>query len=323
LSSGMWAEKYRPQILDEIMNQTEIVSRLKNFVKDRNLPHLLLVGPAGTGKTTSIVALAHDLYGPSYRSYILELNASDERGINVIRDKVKNFARTSAIASDVSFKILIMDEADSLTSAAQHALRRTMEIYTRTCRFCLIGNYSENIIEPIQSRCSVFRYSPLSEADSKEWVRIIAAKESVNLLEEGLDAIYEASSGDLRKATNLLQAAAATQGGEVDDIAIYSVLGRVSPGKVREMIGLGLKGDFLDAREVLRGLLIDEGLAAVDIIRIVYSEVMRLNIPERQKVSLSDAIGEVDYRLTQGARAEIQLSTLLAKLALAGEESGR
>jgi replication factor C small subunit len=316
----MWAEKYRPQSLDDITNQTEIVSRLKNFVKDRNLPHLLFVGPAGTGKTTSILALARDLYGPTYRSFILELNASDERGINVIRDKVKNFARTAAISSEVPFKILIMDEADSLTSAAQHALRRTMEIYTRTCRFCLIGNYSENIIEPIQSRCSVFRFSPLSEADAKGWVRYIAEKEGVNLIAEGLEAIYEASTGDLRKATNLLQAAAATQGGEVDDIAIYSVLGRVSPGKVRQMLSLGLEGEFMEAREMLRALLIDEGLAAVDIIRMVYSEVMRLGIPERQKVALSDAIGEADYRLTQGARAEIQLSALLAKLALVGDE---
>ncbi len=320
MSSGMWAEKYRPQNLDDMVNQTEIVSRLKNFVKDRNLPHLLFVGPAGVGKTTSILALAQDLYGPGYRSFILELNASDERGIDVIREKVKNFARTAAISSEVPFKILIMDEADSLTSAAQHALRRTMEIYTRTCRFCLIGNYSERIIEPIQSRCSVFRFGPLSEKDLKGRVRTIAKKEGVNLIPEGLDAIYDAAEGDLRKATNLLQAAAATQGGEVDDIAIYGVLGRVSPGKVREMINLGLKGEFLDAREVLRGLLIDEGLAAEDIIRMIYSEVLRLGIPEKRKVQLSDAIGEVDYRLTQGARPEIQLSALLAKLALAGEE---
>lgn len=320
MSSGMWAEKYRPQNLDDMVNQTEIVSRLKNFVKDRNLPHLLFVGPPGVGKTTSILALAQDLYGPGYRSFILELNASDERGIDVIREKVKNFARTAAISSEVSFKILIMDEADSLTSAAQHALRRTMEIYTRTCRFCLIGNYSERIIEPIQSRCSVFRFGPLSEKDLKGWVRSIAKEERVNLIPEGLDAIYDAAEGDLRKATNLLQAAAATQGGEVDDIAIYGVLGRVSPGKVREMINLGLKGEFLEAREVLRGLLIDEGLAAEDIIRMIYSEVLRLGIPEKQKVQLSDAIGEVDYRLTQGARPEIQLSALLAKLALAGEE---
>ena len=323
MSGGMWAEKYRPQTLDEMVNQTEIVSRLKNFVKDRNLPHLLFVGPAGVGKTTSILALARDLYGPGYRNYILELNASDERGINVIREKVKNFARTAAISSDVPFKILIMDEADSLTSAAQHALRRTMEIYTRTCRFCLIGNYSENIIEPIQSRCSIFRFGPLSEGDMKSWITTIARKEGVNLFEEGVEAIYEAAQGDLRKATNLLQAAAATQQGEVDDVTIYTVLGKVSPGKVREMINMGLKGQFLDAREMLRTLLIDEGLAAEDIIRIIYSEVLRLGISEHWKVRLSDAIGEIDYRLTQGSRPEIQLSALIAKLALAGEEMGR
>ena len=320
MSSGMWAEKYRPKALDEMWNQKEIVSRLKSFVKDRNLPHLLFVGPAGTGKTTSILALARDLYGPAYQNYTLELNASDERGINVIREKVKNFARTAAIASEVQFKILIMDEADSLTSAAQHALRRTMEIYTRTCRFVLIGNYSENIIEPIQSRCSVFRFGPLGEEDSKGWIKHIADNEELNLLPEGLEAIYEASTGDLRKATNLLQAAAATQGDEIDDVTIYSVLGRVSPGRVRELINLGLKGQFMEAREVLRGLLIDEGLAADDIIRLIYSEVLKLSIPERYKVRLSDTIGEIDYRLTQGARAEIQLSTLVAKLVLVGEE---
>jgi len=321
--SGMWAEKYRPQTLDEMVDQREIVERLKNFVKERNLPHLLFVGPAGVGKTTSILALSRDLYGPGYQSYIMELNASDERGINVIREKVKFFARTAAIASDVPFKILIMDEADSLTSAAQHALRRTMEMYTRTCRFCLIGNYSENIIDPIQSRCSIFRFSPLPEDDVKDWLRTIAHKEGVNLIEEGLDAIYEASGGDMRKAINLLQAAAAVQGGEVDDVAIYGVLGKVSPTLVREMIDLGLRGEFLEAREVLRELLIDEGLAAEDILRMVYSELMRMNLPERWKVRLSDAVGEVDYRLTQGSRPEIQLSTLLAKLALAGEEMGR
>ena len=323
MSSGMWAEKYRPQTLDEMVNQTEIVSRLKNFVKERNLPHLLFVGPAGVGKTTSILALARDLYGPGYQSFILELNASDERGIDVIREKVKNFARTAAISSEVPFKILIMDEADSLTSPAQHALRRTMERYTRTCRFCLIGNYSERIIEPIQSRCSIFRFGPLSEADSKGWIRSIAEKEGVNLIEEGVDAIYEAAIGDLRKSVNLLQAAAATSGDEVDDIVIYSVLGRVSPGRIREMLNLGLKGQFLEAREILRALLIDEGLAADDIIRLVYSEVMRLGIPERWKVKLSDAIGEIDYRLTQGARPEIQLGALVAKLAIAGEEMDR
>jgi replication factor C small subunit len=319
MSIGVWAEKYRPKTLDEMVDREEVISRFRSFVKDKNLPHLLLVGPAGVGKTTSILCLARDLYGLGYHNYILELNASDERGIDVIREKVKNFARTAAIASEVSFKILILDEADSLTTAAQHALRRTMEVYTRTCRFCLIGNYSENIIDPIQSRCSVFRFGPLAEQDVKSYVSAIAKKEGVKLIPEGLDAVYEASQGDMRKATNLLQAAAATQG-EVDDIAIYSVLGKVSPQRVRDMINLGLKGEFLEAREILRSLLIDEGLAAEDILRMVYSEFMRMQMPEKWKVRISDTVGEVDFRLTQGARPEIQLSTLIAKLALASEE---
>jgi len=320
MSGGMWAEKYRPQTLDDMTNQTEIVSRLKMFVQEKNLPHLLFVGPAGVGKTTSILALARDLYGPGYRSFTLELNASDERGIDVIREKVKNFARTAAIASPVSFKILIMDEADSLTSAAQHALRRTMEIYTRTCRFCLIGNYSENIIDPIQSRCSIFRFSPLDEKDMKTYVMNIVENEQVEIIEEGLDAIYQASRGDLRKATNLLQAAAATKA-IIDDVSIYEVLGKVSPERVRAMIQQSLEGNFLEAREILRELLIDQGLAPDDIIRMVYRELMRNTVlSEQWKVKLSDKVGEVDYRLTQGARPEIQLSTLLAHLALAGEE---
>jgi len=317
----MWSEKYRPQTLDDIVNQKEIISRLKTFVQERNLPHLLLVGPAGVGKTTSILALSRDLYGPGYRNFILELNASDERGINVIRDKVKNFARTAAMASPVSFKILIMDEADHLTSDAQHALRRTMEMYTKTARFCLIGNYSENIIDPIQSRCSVFRYSALCEDDVKGWLKRISENENIDILEEGVDALYHASGGDLRKATNLLQAAAAS-GQVIDDVSVYNLLGNLSPDKVKKMIQLALEGKFLDSREELRELLIDQGLAPEDIIRIIYREVMRnTSLSERNKVRISDILGEVDYRLTQGARPEIQLSTLLGHLAVIGEEA--
>lgn len=320
MSGGMWSEKYRPTTLEQIVNQKEIVSRLKTFVEEKNLPHLLFVGPAGVGKTTSILALARDLYGPGYRSFILELNASDERGIGIIREKVKNFARTSAIASPVSFKILIMDEADHLTSDAQHALRRTMELYTNTCRFCLLGNYSENIIDPIQSRCSVFRFSPLEESDLKKYIKEIAEKEELDIVEEGLDAIYQASKGDVRKAINLLQASAANRQ-IIDDVAIYNLLGNVSPENVQEMLEVALEGRFLESRDLLRELLIDHGLAPDDIIRNIYREIMRNpKLSEQMKVRLSDVIGEVDYRLTQGSRAEIQLSTLLAHLSLIGEE---
>ncbi|RLG97168.1 replication factor C small subunit [Candidatus Bathyarchaeota archaeon] len=320
MSSGMWTEKYRPQSLDDIVNQVETVSRFKTFVSEKNMPHLLLVGPAGIGKTTSILALARDLYGPSYRSFILELNASDERGIGVIRNKVKNFARTAAIASPVSFKILIMDEADHLTGDAQHALRRTMEIYTKTCRFCLLGNYSENIIDPIQSRCSVFRFSPLKESDLKGYIEYIAKKENLDIVEEGLDAIYQASNGDMRKSINLLQAAAANQK-LIDDIAIYNLLGNVSPEAIKDMLNTAIDGNFLESRELLRGLLINQGLAPEDIIRNIYREIMRHStLSEQWKVKLSDTLGTIDYRLTQGSRAEIQLSTLLAHLSVVKDD---
>jgi replication factor C small subunit len=196
-----------------------------------------------------------------------------------------------------------------------------MEIYTRTCRFCLIGNYSENIIDPIQSRCSVLRYPPLEESDTKRYLRNIADKEGLQLLEEGLDALYQASGGDLRKATNLLQATSAN-GKVVDDTSVYNILGNVSPDKVRSMIQLALDGNFLQSREALRELLIDRGLAPEDIVRIVYREIMRnTTLSEKVKVSLSDVIGEIDYRLTQGSRAEIQLATLLGHLSVVGEET--
>ncbi len=321
MSSDMWAEKYRPQTLDDIVNQRDIVNRLKTFVTEKNIPHLLLVGPAGVGKTTSILALARDLYGPSYRNYVLELNASDERGINVIRDKVKNYARTTAMASPVSFKIIIMDEADHLTGDAQHALRRTMEVYTKTARFCLIGNYSERIIDPIQSRCSVFRYGSLDEENIRDRLTLIAEKENLQIVDEGLDALFQASGGDLRKAINMLQAASAN-GELVDDISVYSLLGRIRPDRVQTMIQLALDGKFMESREALRDILINQGLAPEDIIRITYREVMRhKSLTEQMKVRLSDIIGEVDYRLTQGSRPEIQLSTLLGHLSLVGDET--
>jgi len=314
----MWTEKYRPRSLDEMVDQEEIVNRLKSFVKARNVPHCIFAGPPGTGKTTAALCLAHDLYGPGYQEHLMELNASDERGINVVRETVKTFARTRSIG-DVPFKILILDEADNMTSDAQQALRRTMERYTETARFILIANYSGRIIEPIQSRCAPFRFTYLPEEHIRKRIEYIAENEGVTLLEDGLKAIIELGGGDLRRTINILQTAAST-GKPVDAETVYSVVGKANPKDVREMMITALNGDFINARNKLRELLLKYGLAGSDILGQIHSEVFRLNIPERWKVKIIEIIGETDYRLLQGSNEEIQLSALLAKFVEAGEE---
>jgi len=314
----MWAEKYRPKTLTEMVNQKAIVERLSSFARSRNVPHCIFAGPPGTGKTTAALCLARDLYGQAYREHLMELNASDERGINVVRETVKTFARIRTLG-EIPFKILILDEADNMTRDAQQALRRTMERYAATCRFILIANYSGKIIEPIQSRCAPFRYRYLSRDDQDEYLRRIAEKEGINLLKDGLDAVYDASGGDLRKATNLLQAAASLEK-PVDSDLVFSVVGHANPADVHEMMELAMKGEFIEARKRLREMITKYGVAGTDIVKQIHLELFRLNIPENMKVKAADAVGEVDFRLSEGASEEVQLSALLAKLAETGIE---
>jgi len=321
LSYEMWAEKYRPQSLSEMVNQKEIVERLESFVKTKNIPHCIFAGPPGTGKTTAALCLARDLYGAGYREHLMELNASDERGINVVRKTVKTFARMRSIG-EIPFKIMILDEADNMTRDAQQALRRTMERFTGTCRFILIANYSGKIIEPIQSRCAPFRFTYLSREDHDIYLRRIIEKENVKMSDDGLDAIFEVCGGDLRKTTNTLQAAASL-GRPIDAETIYSVIGRANPADVREMITLAMKGDFIGSREKLREMILKYGLAGIDIIRQIHIEIFRSGLPEKWKIKLADAIGEIDFRLIQGADEEVQLSALLARLTEAGHEMKR
>lgn len=314
----LWTEKYRPHTLDEMIDQDEIVTRLKSFVKAKNVPHCIFAGPPGTGKTTAALCLAHDLYGENYREYIMELNASDERGINVIRETVKTFARTKPIG-EVSFKLLILDEADNMTDDAQQALRRTMERYSETARFILIANYSGKIIEPIQSRCAPFRFTYLPAEAVANRIKYICEREKVEITDDGIEAIIELAGGDLRKTLNILQTAAST-GKPVTADLVYAVVGKANPAEIRDMMLTALNGDFIAARNKLRELTRKYGLAGTDIIRQLHGEVFRLNIPDNWKVKLADVIGEVDYRLVRGATEEIQLSALLAKLVEAGYE---
>ncbi|MCE4621033.1 MAG: replication factor C small subunit [Desulfurococcales archaeon] len=319
ISEILWVEKYRPRRLDDIINQEEIVRRLKLFVKEKNMPHLLFAGPPGTGKTTAAHALAHDLYGENYRQYLLELNASDERGINVIREKVKEFAR-SKTPSGIPFKIILLDEADNMTSDAQQALRRLMELYTASTRFILIANYPSKIIDPIQSRCAFFRFTPLKKEDIVARLRYIAENEGVEYDEEALDTIYEISEGDMRKAINILQASSYL--GKVTVETVFKVVGLARPKEVREMLLTALKGDFTRAREHLRRLMIEYGLSGEDVVRQIHREIFStdLKIPEDVRVLIADYLGEIHFRLIEGSDDDIQLSAFLAWLSMIGKK---
>jgi replication factor C small subunit len=318
LSFQMWAEKYRPKTLDEMVDQKEIVERLKSFVKSRNVSHCIFAGPPGTGKTTAALCLARDLYGAAYREHTMELNASDERGINVVRETVKTFARVRSIG-EIPFRIMVLDEADNMTSDAQQALRRTMERYTETCRFILIANYSGKIIEPIQSRCAPFRFTYLPREEQDRHLRLIAEKEKLDLLDDGLDAVFEVCGGDLRKAINALQAAASLNK-PVNAKVVYSIAGKAHPTDVRKMIETAMGGDFSEARKQLRVMIQKYGVAGSDIIRQIHTEIFRSAVPEPWKIKLADIAGEIDYRLVEGADEEVQLSALLARLVEAGYE---
>ncbi len=276
----------------------------------RNIKDLL------KGKTTAALCLARDLFGDNFEGNILELNASDTRGIDVIRTTVKNFARTMGLGN-VPFKILVLDEADNMTSDAQQALRRTMEKYTRTCRFILIGNYSSKIIEPIQSRCSIFRFPPLSQADVNKQLKNIAKKEKAILSEEGIKAILDSAEGDMRKSINILQAAAA-YGDEINADVVYQVTGRIHPDEIRKMIQHALSKNFLEAREQLHNLLIKYGLSGIDILKQMNKEILYFE-DDGLKIKLMNLLGEAEFRLSEGANEEIQLNALLANIALLGE----
>ena len=313
----VWVEKYRPSKLDDVVGQDEIVSRLKAYVKTENLPHLLFAGPAGTGKTTCAIALARELFKENWKANFSELNASDERGIDTVRTKIKDYARISPIGGD--FKIIFLDEADNLTADAQSALRRTMENYTRTARFILSCNYSSRIIEPIQSRCAVFRFRPLKPDAVKQYLARVAKAEGIKVTDDGMEALLYVAQGDLRKAVNSLQVAASV-GSTVDSETMYIAASTARPEAVKKLIEVALEGDFVKARDELDGLLIEYGLAGEDIIRQIHRTVFDLAIPDVFKVRLVDRIGEAEFRLVEGSNERIQLENLLSNFVLIGQE---
>ncbi len=314
-----WVEKYRPRLLGDVVNQKGIIKRLQQFIKDKSMPHLIFAGPAGIGKTTSALAMIRGLYGRkmAINTTYLELNASDARGINVIRTYIKDFAKAKP-PSDIPFKILILDEADNMTAPAQQALRRTMEKYTKNCRMVLICNYSNKIIPPIQSRCVVFRFSSLNKEDIKERVKFIANQEQISLTPNGLIALVDVSKGDCRRAINYLQSCG-TISKKIDQDIVFRVAGEVPSDKIREILKTAIEGQLQFSLKLLNDIIREYGLSGINIIKNIHREIYDLQISEDLKIELSKLLAESEYRLSQGGTEEIQLQALLANIVMLHE----
>ena len=310
-ATGMWVEKYRPTKLSEIVNQTEIIGSLEALIKDpTDMPHLLFSGSAGVGKTTTALCLSRQILGDYAKDHTLDLNASDERGIGMVREKVKKFSRFAGMV-DVPFKIIILDEADEMTSDAQTALRRIIEDAAKICRFILIANNVSKIIQPIQSRCAAFKFTSISEEDIITRLEEIAKNEKVKTDKRGLKAIYEYTEGDLRHAINLMQATASLGGITEENVKVSAGLTKTSD--VDEVLKIALAGKVVEAREKMIELIKVYGMSESDFLKYLNSAVFK---SKHGKLSdILQVIAKYDYRILVGANSEIQLSAMLAELA--------
>ncbi|MAQ57413.1 MAG: replication factor C small subunit [Euryarchaeota archaeon] len=311
--SELWVERHRPQTVGDIKGQKAIVDRLKAYAESRTFPHLLFAGPPGTGKTTAALALTKDVFGEGYRINLLEMNASDERKLESIRTKVKQFART-APSPGTTFKVIFLDEADALTPDAQGALRRIMEQNAETCRFILSCNYSSKIIEPIQSRCAVFRFRPLVEDQVLEMVTSVAADEGIKLDDDAAVAIAQVSLGDLRKAITSLQVAASLDSHVTRDL-VYETTATAPPEELHSYILACKEDGFQPARRRLKGLLDKFGLAGTDLVNQMHRELGTVTfLDEAQKLGVTEAMAECDFRMVEGGGEALQLDAMTARL---------
>ena len=309
----IWIEKYRPAKLADMVGQKEIVERLQSYVRSGSMPHLLFTGSAGVGKTTAAVALAREFFGGTWHTNFRELNASDERGIDVVRNQIKQFARTNPLEG-ATFKILFLDEADALTTDAQAALRRTMESYAGTCRFILSCNYSSKIIDPIQSRCAIYRFRPLDRGAIGEEIRRIAAREGLTVAEKALDAIVYIAQGDMRKAINALQGAAILSP-IIEERMVYEITANARPEEIRSSWTSSLRAISRVRRGSWTGSC-TRGIAPGELLEPVLPRARQRRMDLELKVGLIDDLGETDFRLSEGADSDIQMEALLARFVL-------
>ena len=317
--SSVWIEKYRPTEFEEILGREIIVKRLGAYVKTGEMPHLLFSGWPGTGKTTAAGVLGKKLFGDDFSDNFTELNASDERGIDVVRGKVANIAETMP-TGDNDFKIIFLDEADALTSDAQSALRRTMEKNTDNCRFILSCNYVSKIIPPIQSRCSIYRFGRLNDDAIKSMIKYICKHEKLKINNEGMDALLYVSAGDMRRAINTLQSASLSDDKITGEI-VYEISGFAQPKFIEEMIDLAFRGKFLESRNKLDVLLVDEGFSGGDVVFQVHKKLLNMALPNRMMIEMVNITGEIDFRVSEGANDKIQLGALLAWFAKVGSDN--
>lgn len=312
--SGPWVEKYRPQKLDEIVGQNHIVNRLKKYIDEESMPNLMFTGPAGVGKTTTALALVKAILGEYWRQNFLELNASDARGIETVRNNIKNFCRLKPVGAP--FRIIFLDEVDNMTKDAQHALRREMEMYTKTASFILSCNYSSKIIDPIQSRCAIFRFGPIKSEEVVSRLSYICREESFDFDANALETIVYYAEGDMRKAVNILQATA-SEGEEITESAVYDVVSKAKPQDISKLVTKALGGDFLGARDLLTETMISQGTSGEDMVAQIYQDVSKRVIDGKMSgdiyIDLIEAIAECDFRIREGANPRIQLEALLTK----------
>ncbi|XP_070494648.1 replication factor C subunit 5 [Chironomus tepperi] len=312
-----WVEKYRPATLNDLISHEDIISTIRKFIDQNQMPHLLFYGPAGTGKTSTILACAKQLYSQAhFQSMVLELNASDDRGIGIVRGQILNFASTRTIFSG-GFKLIILDEADAMTNDAQNALRRIIEKYTDNVRFCIICNYLSKIIPALQSRCTRFRFAPLLPDQIIPRLNYVVEKENLTVTEDGKKALMDLSGGDMRKVLNVLQSTYMAFKDVTED-NVYTCVGHPLKKDIDNIVYWLLNDeDFKETYQKINKLKLDKGLALEDILTQVHLYIQRIELPPRVISQLIIKMGNIEERLSQGCTEKIQISSLVAAFRIA------